>query len=62
MFHSHYSNFFWTELLFKLVTVPFLALLLLLFGSQLIRLQQTPSTTPPVELSYPSNLHQDIAF
>jgi hypothetical protein len=60
MFNAHYSNFLWTELLFKLVTVPFLALLLLLLGSQLIMLQQMPSVRPSIELREPP--HKDIIF
>ncbi len=62
MFNPHYSNFYWTELLFKLVTIPFLALVLLLFSSQLIRLQHLTPEPPPVELRYPSDIHPDIAF
>ncbi len=62
MFNSHYSNFFWTELLFKLVTIPFLALLLLLFSSQLIRLQRMTPEPPPVEFQYPSDTYQNTAF
>jgi hypothetical protein len=59
MFYSN-SNFYWTELLFRLTIVPFLALLLLLLSSQLIRLQ--PTTTPPIAIQYPSDLHKNIDF
>jgi hypothetical protein len=62
MFHSHYSNFFWTELLFKLVSIPFLALLLLLLSSQLIRLQHLPSVTPPTALHQASDRPHEIDF
>jgi hypothetical protein len=62
MFNSHYSNFLWTELLFKLVTIPFLVLLLLLFGSQLIMLQHTHSVRPFIELRHPTHPSKDIVF
>jgi hypothetical protein len=63
MFYSNSnSNFYWTELLFRLTIVPFLALLLLLLSSQLIRLQPMPTTTPPIALQYPSDLHKNIDF
>jgi hypothetical protein len=59
MFYSN-SNCYWSELLFKLALVPFLALVLLLLSSQLIRLQ--PTATPPTSLQYPSDLHPNTDF
>lgn len=46
MFHPH-SQYYWSELLSKLVAIPFLVLLLLLIINQLIVLRQYEESHSP---------------
>lgn len=59
MLHHPYqssSDVYWSKQLSKLVSIPFIALLVLMVAAQLVQFQSAPSQLDPVEFYVPSDL------
>ena len=61
MFYKR-ANFAWTQLLFKVMAIPFLTILILLLISQATKIQEGSSPQSPVELPVSENLPAEVPF